>query len=251
MTEFKLHQDDQLSNLNALIESAQLEFGARLTAYLSSSVDRLRVYQRYLTFQYHLTKGVHSYFYRIAASSKLARKRNLRKFFVQFANEEELHYLVAASDLKEMGLDILPEPFDVSLWHAYFKSVVDNRPFIRVGAALILENISDGEAREVTRAALSETFLDRSNTKFLVLHMHETLPHGEQLMNAITSAQLDEEDINDLILGAKQGTILYLRMVDWALGLDKLTHGPIDENFQLSESDQNEIEQFEMSHLED
>ena len=55
-----------------------------------------------------------------------------------------------------------------------------------MGAALILENISDGPAKEWVQKALSADFLTRENTKFLVLHQHETLPHGDQLVEAVT-----------------------------------------------------------------
>lgn len=243
-------QADKLSEINVLIENAQSEFRERLIAYLEDNADRRDAYQRYLTFQYHMTKGVQSYFFRVAASPKLSKKRALRQFFVQFANEEELHYLVAASDLGAMGLEVMPEPFDVTLWHAYFNAIVDERPFVRVGAALILENISDGKAREAVQKALSDDFLNRANTKFLVLHMHETLPHGEQLMEALTSVQLEDADIDDLILGAKQGTILYLRMVDWALGLDKLSRETFDQEFSLSKREQEDIANFHMADLE-
>jgi hypothetical protein len=92
---------------------------------------------------------------RAAALGDLARKKALRKFLFDFANEEELHYLVAAGDLARMGLPILAEPFDVTLWHAYFRSIVDERPFIRLGAACVLENLAGGEARAETRAALA------------------------------------------------------------------------------------------------
>ena len=79
-----------------------------LQRYLDGDADQRVVYQRYLSFQYHLTRGVQRYFMRVAASPKLARLRKLRKFFTTFANEEELHYLVAASDLKALDMPMLP-----------------------------------------------------------------------------------------------------------------------------------------------
>ena len=182
------HSEHYLEQIQTLIQTAQAEMRDKLEAYLASDTPQIRAYQRYLSFQYHLTKGVQRYFFQVAASPRLARMRKLRKFFTSFANEEELHYLVAASDLKALNLDILPEPFDVTLWHAYFHATVEARPFVRVGAAIILENISDGVAKPAVQRALSADFMTRENTKFLVLHQHETLPHGDQLIEAITRA---------------------------------------------------------------
>lgn len=242
--------DEHLDEIESLIQKSQDEFRNRLEAYLLSDIPEIIAYQRYLSFQYHMTKGVQAYFFRVAASSKLARMRKLRKFFARFANEEELHYLVAASDLTALGLNILPEPFDVALWHSYFNSVVDKNPFIRVGAALILENISDGSARPLVKKALAADFMNRENTKFLVLHQHETLPHGDQLLEAVTSAPLSVSDIDDLVLGAKQGTVLYLRMVDWALGNDPLTLVASENGVRLASDEMADISRFSMSDLE-
>jgi hypothetical protein len=82
-------------------------------------------------------------------------------------------------------------PLDVELWHSYFTGIVVDRPFVRLGAAAILENISDGPAKEWVRKALQGSFLTRDNTKFLVLHQHEVLPHGNQILAAIEEGGLE------------------------------------------------------------
>ncbi|GBD49571.1 hypothetical protein [Methylopila sp. Yamaguchi] len=92
-----------------------------------------------------------------------------------------------------------------------------DRPFVRLGAATILENISAGAARPWVKRALTGSFLTRENTKFLVLHQHETLPHGDQIMEALATANLEERHLADLEEGASKGTVLYLRMAEWAL----------------------------------
>jgi hypothetical protein len=242
--------DHHLDEIEALIARAQDCFREKLEAYLSSDVSQMDAYHRYLSFQYHMTRGVQSYFFRVAASRRLAKMRKLRVFLTTFAQEEELHYLVAASDLRSLGLEILPEPFDVSLWHAYFRSIVDESPFMRLGAALILENISDGVARPSVRKALSADFMTRENTKFLVLHQHEVLPHGDQLLEAITSVPLEERDIADLIRGAKQGTLFYLRTVDWALGFDQLLAAASEGPQDLAHHDIEAIDTFRMEDLQ-
>jgi len=208
---------ESMNDLIQVIRDAQREFALLLRRARTEAPLSIEQYQRYLSMQYHLTRGVQTYFMRAAAHRDLVRRKTLRKFLFNFANEEEQHYLVAANDLSRMGLPILSEPFDVTLWHTYFRSIVDERPFLRLGAACVLENLSGGEAREETRAALRAPFLNAANTKFLVLHQHEALPHGDQIVEAMAASSLDKTQIDDLVLGAKKGMVLYLRMAEWAL----------------------------------
>jgi hypothetical protein len=199
------------------IADAQGRFATLLKSYLVHHSTRIDQYIRYLSFQYHLTKDVQRYFLAISAHSDLARRRPLREFLYRFANEEELHYLVAANDLAKLGLRPLPMPFDVELWHSYFTRVVVDRPFVRLGAAAVLENISDGSAKDWVKKALQGDFLTRDNTKFLILHQHEVLPHGNQILTAIEEGDLESRHFGDLIEGARKGTVLYLRMAEWAI----------------------------------
>jgi hypothetical protein len=234
--------------LQKAIEEAQARFSELLSGYLTQHATTREQYVRYLSFQYHMTKGVQRYFLAIAAHPDLAKKRKLRAFLYGFANEEELHYLVAASDLIKLGVEPLPIPFDVELWHAYFRSVVESRPFVRLGAATVLENISGGCARQWVQRALQGAFLTRDNTKFLVLHQHEALPHGEQILDAIREAQLDRDQHEDLLEGAQKGTILYLRMAEWALMPDCL--GNIFKGRPTRWNDGAEAASFKMSDLQ-
>ena len=61
---------------------------------------------------------------------------------------------------------------------------------------------------------------------------------------------LTDGDVEDLILGAKQGTVLYLRMVDWALENDSLTLAASDHRFELASGEMADISGFSMSDLE-
>lgn len=240
-----------MKRIETCIADAQALFAELLESYLknggATSVDQ---YIRYLSFQYHLTRGVQRYFLAAAAHPDLARRRRLRAFLVNFANEEELHYLVAANDLHHLGLKPLPAPFDVELWHTYFDRIVAERPFVRLGAATILENISAGVARPWVKQALSGPFLTRENTKFLVLHQHEALPHGDQIMEALAGAALEERHLADLEEGARKGTVLYLRMAEWAIrpaGLASLCDHDGDD---IATSELERIRTFKMSELD-
>ncbi len=233
------------------IEGAQNRFSDLLKSYLEQHETTEEQYVRYLSFQYHLTRDVQRYFMAIAAHPDLAKRRKLRAFLVNFANEEELHYLVAANDLHKIKKVPLSMPFDVELWHAYFQSNVTTRPFVRMGAATVLENISDGNAKQWVKKALMGSFLTRENTKFLVLHQHEALPHGDQILDAIAGGKLEDRHYDDLIEGARKGTILYLRMAEWALRPQSLASLADSRKFSLDGDEAARIESFDMSDLDD
>jgi len=77
-----------MNRLAARIEDAQDRFASLLSSYLALHPTTRAQYIRYLSFQYHRTKDVQRYFLTIAAHPDLARRRRLRSFLVDFANEE-------------------------------------------------------------------------------------------------------------------------------------------------------------------
>jgi len=236
----------RLEGLRVLIDEAQKSFAQFIQKMLNGSGTTFEIYRRYLSMEYHLTKGVQRYFITAAAHEDFVKHRKLRQFLLDFANEEENHYLVAANDLHKCGLTIAAEPFDVTLWHAYFRSVLRDRPLLRLGAASILENISGGVARESARRALGAHFLTRENSKFLVMHMHESAPHGDLFLGALESTAFSEPQVRDLELGAQQGTLLYLRMAQWCLFPSEY---PECGDFQLNCGEQALIESLDMTHV--
>ena len=239
-----------MEELHAAIRLAQGRFADLIRGLGGKPVD-LERYSRYLTMQYHLTKGVQRYFFGIAAHPSLARRRRLRSFLVRFANEEELHYLVAGNDLAKLGQDVGPCPLDVSLWHAFFERHLAEQPFMRLGAAVILENLSAGEARAHVKTALAASFLSRENTKFLTIHQHEVLPHGDQLLEAIERAALTVDEWSELLHGARIGTVMYLRMAEWALNPHCLAALADTTTAHLTASERSRIEAFSIDELKD
>jgi hypothetical protein len=206
-----------VKRIEPVVERAQQEFARLLNEAARHGPVTIEQYTRYLSMQYHLTRGVQRYFFAAASHGDLARRRKLRKFLVDFANEEELHYVLAENDLRKLEFEPLPEPLDVALWHSYFEKVVSGRPFLRLGAACILETISAGVAAAPVKKALSAPFLTRENSRFLTLHQHEDLPHGQQIIEALAEAALEEHHLRDVLEGARKATVMYLRMADWAL----------------------------------
>ena len=86
----------------------------------------------------------------------------------------------------------------------------------------MLENLGAGAGTLGRELLNSAPFLNEQNTRFLEIHFHEVLPHGDQIINALKGARLDERDLAELVEGAKTGAVLYLRMVEWALGINDL-----------------------------
>ena len=174
-------------------------------------------YVRLLSMQSHLTRGVQKHFFRIAGHPDLGKKPALRKFLVRFAHEEEFHFQLAEQDLRRMGAEPLGVMLDVKLWWAFFDSIIDEKPFMRLGATCILENITAGSRDELRRVLGSASFLNKSNTMFIEIHQHEGLPHGDQILEALEQADLNEWQLADLKEGARMGSVLFLRLLDWAL----------------------------------
>lgn len=206
--------------MNDLLQSVETSiqyFISKLTDVKQSGGLVREQYVRYLQMQYHLTKGVQKPFLSIAAHEKSRAYPSLREFLVRFAYEEEMHYRLAEKDLEKLNETAGECPLDVQLWWCYYNHTIRENPFIRLGATCILENIGKG-ANEVTKELISKaTYLTTANTTFLRVHMHEELPHGDQILRAIEDAHLKPEDFADVLKGAHIGFLLYGRLMHWVL----------------------------------
>jgi len=249
MRDENIREANDLLELTVCITDAQERFAALLESHLCDRPTTIDQYVRYLSFQYHLTRDVQRYFMAIAEHPDLARRRTLRECLFRFANAEELRYLVAANELHKLGMRPLPMPFDVELWHHYFRTVVADRPFVGLGAATILENISDGVAREWVRKALVGEFLTRDDTRFLVPHQHETRPPGDRILGAIGSGELEPHHCRDLVEGARKGAVLYLRMAEWAIRPHGLASVCDRDGASVEAREEARIESFSMDEL--
>lgn len=205
-----------MKKLEEIIDKAQNFFRARLEKVAAEGGLSEQQYIRYLTMQYHLTKGVQRPFFQIAAHEDMSHRRTFRKFLVEFANEEELHFEIALKDLSALGVEPLPCPLDVKLWWSYFNALVEERPFVRLGATTILENLS-GKCQNVISTLLEKApYLTKNNTRFLTIHRHDLLPHGDQIMDALREARLEPHHLRDLEQGAEEASVMYFRMSEWA-----------------------------------
>lgn len=216
-------EKSSIDSVLEIVEKASQVFTERLKTVHSDGGLTRDMYIRYLSFQYHLTKGVQRHFLKVAAHPRLSGKKRLREFLFKFGLEEESHYRVAEVDLERMGEQPLRCPLDVSLWWAYFDQIVEQRPFVRLGAACVLENLGTGAGALGHRLINEASFLNKSNTRFFTIHFHEIFPHGAQIVEALQNAPLELRDIEELVEGAHVGSVMYLRMADWAMLADCLT----------------------------
>jgi hypothetical protein len=213
--------NDSIAPVLAVVESAKSAFHAMLVQFSERSAGLTPLlYHRYLSMQYHLTRLVQRHFFAAAGHHSLMDRKKLRDFLVNFANEEEPHYLIAQNDLRKMGLEPLPCPLDVALWQDYFLSRVADRPFHRLGATCVLENLGAGAGTTGRLLLKGASFLSTENTRFLDIHFHEVLPHGDQIIAALRSVPLSAEEIEDARKGAIVGSIFYLRLANWVFGAD-------------------------------
>ncbi|WAL61496.1 hypothetical protein [Thermocoleostomius sinensis] len=212
-----------------VIQKAKTIFRLKLEQVEQSGGLTLEQYVRYLSMQYHLTRNVQRHFFTIAGHPLLAHKGKLREFLVAFGLEEEMHYKIACKDLENLGYDVLPVPLDVKLWWTYFDSVIHSRPLVRLGATCILENLGAGGGDVVKRLMSNAPFINERTSRFVQIHLHEELPHGDWIVQTLKDVPLDVANIRDLREGAETGAILYLRMVNWALGTDYLTNCILEE----------------------
>lgn len=205
-----------------IVTSSQSIFRQKLEFIERNGGLTLKQYVRYLSMQYHLTRNVQKHFFAIASHSSLITKPRLREFLIAFGLEEEPHYRIAQKDLENLHQELIPIILDIKLWWAYFDSIIDSRPFVRLGATCVLENLGSGGSDIIKRLLLNTKFITEQTSRFVKIHLHEELPHGDRIIDALQQIDPNPEILRDLKEGAETGAILYLRMLDWVLGTDPL-----------------------------
>jgi hypothetical protein len=211
----------QLHETRRTIAAAQDLFKGMMVGLATELRDEATIkiiYARYLSMQYHLTRGVQGPLYAAAAHPELIAMPELRRWIVAFADEEAPHYRIAEEDLRNLGETVGPLPLDVELWWAYFGRVAAERPFVRLGASCVLENIVGDSAEMFSLLESAVSFLSPRNTVFFKLHQHGgDAPHGDDLLAILERAGLENRQIADLEKGAQNALVMYLRLVHWAL----------------------------------
>lgn len=207
-------------NVNpALLETlqrAQASFQTMIEPFAMKGLSEQQ-YTRFLTMQYHLTKGVQRPFMLMAASTTFQRRPKMREFLFRFAIEEELHFRIAEKDLENLNSTPGPMPLDVEIWWKYFEPYLFEKPLVRLGATVILENLTQASSETLDQVLKHSLFLNSRNTKFLQIHRHEELPHGDQILDALATAELSPEEWSQVTNGAQVAATLYTRILNWVM----------------------------------
>ena len=210
----------QLRPVLDVVDVAKVRFERLLLDLGESGGLTLEQYRRYLVFQCHLTRNVQRAFLAVAAHPSLADRRPLREFLFNFALEEEPHSAIAREDLRALGFSESESPLDVRLWWAFFREAIETAPFLRLGATCVLENLGAGAGHTGKVLLSSAPFVNQHNSRFIQIHFHEALPHGDQILHALDAVPLAASEVAELTQGAADGALMYLRMARWALGAD-------------------------------
>ena len=207
-----------MEKIKQATEQAQKEFRVLIenSEIAQKGLERDQ-YVRYLQMQYHLVKEVQKQFFEVAAHPSIFPKRKFSEFLVHFGVEEGPHYKMAERDLNDLGADLGTAPFDVKLWWSYFSNVIKTHPLVRLGGTCVLENVGSSVGDLIDAALEKSPFLTKKNTTFLILHKHEVLNHGEEILQAIEEADLNQEEQNDVLQGIEESKALFFRMFHWVL----------------------------------
>jgi hypothetical protein len=206
-----------IEKLNLKVEQANIFFANKLKNSFPLGLQKEQ-YIRYLQMQYHLTKGVQETFLALASHEDTRAYKKLRPFLINFAYEEEMHYKLAKKDLQNTGAEIGEMPFLVEVWWAYQKRAIKYKPLERLGATAILENVGNYAAPIIKEIMGSATFINKKNTTFTQVHMHEALPHGDQILDALAAENFSEVHQKQLLDGAERATWLYASNIyDWII----------------------------------
>lgn len=198
-----------------------------IRATLSASLERLRAvlepfaasgiskmaYTQYLSDQAFMVRDVCPQMLAVASSPELAGRNSLRRFLIELALEEEAHHEIARTDLQSLDVEVRPPSLDARLWHLYSSALATSKPFQRLGVSVVLEN-SGAVVGSVVRTILAESpFLNAGNTKFVRAHLHDDIPHGEQLLRALDDGELDNSEIRTLETGIEDAGTMLARLL--------------------------------------
>lgn len=207
-----------MEKINKSVEKAKEEFREFILASdIATTGLEKDQYTRYLQMQYHLVKDVQKQFYEIAGRPEIFNRRKFSEFLLEFGTEEGPHFKMAERDLRALETEVGESPFDVKLWWAYFSQMITERPFLRLGGTCVLENVGSAVGDLIDAAISKSDFLNQKNTTFLILHKHETLNHGEQILEALAGAELTPSEEEDVLRGIEESKTLFFRMFQWVL----------------------------------
>jgi hypothetical protein len=170
-------------------------------------------YVQYLSDQAYMVHDVCRQMLGVAAHPTMLRRPALRKFLIAFGLEEETHHRLAEADLKHLGAETRKPSLDAKLWFMYCASLVTDSPVRRIGFSVVLENSGKVIGPTVQAIFAKAPFLTDSNTRFVRAHLHDDIPHGDQLLEAIDACEWTPEESAELVGGINDAGTMLVRLI--------------------------------------
>lgn len=173
-------------------------------------------YTKFLSLHFHLCCGVARHLMLIASHHDLIHRARLRGFLIDFALQHEKDHILVESDLRHLGTRTMPTTLDIKLWWSYFNSIVEHRPFIRLGAAFTFEQAIFQMTPMLEKIQDQCSFITPRSSQYLgLLTSPQYVERSQNLWEALQTSHLNVSQISDLQLGATECGILYQRMTHW------------------------------------
>jgi len=192
---------DHLSRLRSIpLEMAQ----AIAPLYENADLDR---YARFLNAMYHYTIRSEA---QLRSAASMTDDPPLRALFLEMADEERGHYKLAEMDLKAIGRSVdLTMPPSVHAMHEFWESVDRDQVAVLLGALYSFENVA-GHAGSVAMEALTAMGLDKSQTRFVGVHVLADEHHGK-MVDDLCRKYLDAH-AGEILSGAQQAADHWVAM---------------------------------------
>ena len=184
-------------------------------------------YVKFLSLHFHMINGSARHLMLIASHKDLTHRARLRGFLIDFALQHEKDHLLAESDLRQLGNKILPATLDIKLWWSYFNNIVEQRPFIRLGAAFTFEQAICQMTPMLEKIQDQCNFITPRSSQYLSLLVSpQYIERSQKLWEALQTSHLNVSQISDMQLGASECGTLYERMSQWIFEIPVSAHSP-------------------------
>ena len=185
---------------------------ARRFAELLRELDRPR-YMRFLDAMYHYTRGSGA---KIRQVYDCSDADDVRAVFGELESEETEHYRLAEADLEALGGSVSSEPPPaVAAFDRAWRALAAHGYCAYLGAAFVFENIARHLQQPVGQA-LGRLALDRSQTRWVRVHMGADLEHGAAV--AAVCRSHFERAPEAMLAGARSAAEAWLAVFSEALG---------------------------------
>ncbi len=200
-----------ISSQHALEEVEKVTKIAAETVRECFETVNIERYVHFLDTMYHYTRNTGD---KAAQAAKNVKQPELKKFFLEFEEEEHWHYRLAEQDLKAFGkIPSEKSPAVVCAFDDFWASLEDKNYNGYLGALYVFENIAkhlqDDIPELIERLALS-----RKESRWLAVHAEEDIEHGK-IVQAMLSRYIADNPVL-AVASARQAAKLWENIMLYA-----------------------------------